>query len=264
MSSDLDAMYRSRMLGRIRQMEGTVAEHLPTTQALFSATAAMQETLRHQREDAQQWAALLEEGTESQEALAEELIDYSHALDAALDSEHPAPHYQASVSALDQRLDPDQMDTVLGSEAIQHCADASLENALYSGQQLLTSGTSADHPFIYREHKQDWDRACSAAEDGSRLWGYTPMAPVREEVESVMSDTQLIEHQQRQIETAMASHMPTATQPEVDVLERQAVELYAAPMIAPSQSEPGQQHIQATLNVDTHFTQQQDHGPSLG
>lgn len=264
MSSEPDDMYRSRMLGRIQQMEATVSEHLPSTQALFSATAAMQETLRHQREDAQQWAALLEEGTDSQEALAEELIDYSHALDAALESDHPAPHYQASVSALDQRLEPDQMDTVLGSESIQQCADASLENALYSGQHLLTSGTSADHPLIYREHKHDWDRACSAAEDGTRLWGYTPMAPVREEVESVMSDTQLIEYQQRQIETAMASHMPAATQPEVDVLERQAVELYAAPMITPPQPEPDQQHMETALSANTHLNHQRDHGPSLG
>src|SRR5690625_3508936 len=132
-----DAEYLERMSGRIEAMVSRVENHLDTTEALFSATGQLRDDLTAQSEDAHTLAGLLEDGTEQDEALAQQLMDYHEALESALDIHRPAPHYQGTVSGLDQRLDPDQMETVMASPAAQDCADASLESALYSGHELL-------------------------------------------------------------------------------------------------------------------------------
>lgn len=254
---------RDRMLKRITDMQATVAEHLPTTDSLFASTARLREELIAQRDDAQSWAVMLEGGTEQEEALAGQLMDYRDALESALDIDHPAPHYQATVSGLDQRLDPDQVEAVMESQALQQCADASMENALYSGNHLLGAGDSGEHPFKYREYKRSWDQECSAGADGETLYGYTPMAPVKEQVEIVLSDQQLIEHQQRQIDAAMISHLPSAQRLGVDVLQRHALDLYAAPMIDPPQAGVDH-HTTAAMTPSPHLHSTQEHGPSLG
>lgn len=260
---DVHADYRAQMLQRIRNMQAGVGEHLPTTDSLFAATTRLRDQIMAQRDDAHTWAALLETGPEEEEVLAAQLIDYRDALDAGLDISYPAPHYQATVSALDQRLEPDQLETVMGSEAMQRCADAALENALYSGNELLTTGDSAEHPARYRDHKGAWDHECSAADDGEKLYGYTPMAPVKEQVELVLSDQQLIEHQQRQIDAAMISHLPSAQRMGVDVLERHAVESYAAPMVEHRQAgvDP---HTVAAMTPAVNLNPDPQRGPTLG
>ena len=267
---EIHDQFRSRMLQRITDMESGVSDHLPTTDALFTATSRLRDQLMEQREDAHTWAALLETGPEHEEALAEHLIDYRDSLDAGLDADHPAPHYQATVSALDQRLEPDQLETVMGSEAMQHCADASLETALASGNELLTTGQAGDQPSRYRDHKRSWDLECSAGSHGEKLYGYTPMAPVKEQVENVLSDQQLIEHKQRQIDAAMIGHLPSAQRLGVDVMQRQAAEIYAAPMI--DHRHPGREpDTVAAVTPTTHLNPDQQQvnpdqqaGPSLG
>lgn len=258
-----EANYVARMQDRISTMEVRVPEHLPSTEALFAATAQLREQVLDQRDDAHMAAGLLERGTEQEEALAQRLTDYSQALESALDINHPAPHYQATVSGLDQRLDPVQMEAVMESDALQHCADASLENALYSGEELLATGNGGDHPAQYQEHKRSWDTECSAGTIDAKLYGYTPMGPVKEQVRLVLSDDQIIEHDQRQIDAVMISHLPSAHRLGVDPLERHAADYYGAPMIKDQPASPDMPTA-AELAHSTDLNLNQQAGPSLG
>ena len=55
-----EANYVARMQDRISTMEVRVPEHLPSTEALFAATAQLREQVLDQRDDAHMAAGLLE------------------------------------------------------------------------------------------------------------------------------------------------------------------------------------------------------------
>lgn len=257
---------QSRMQLRIEEMGQTSSDHLPSTQDLFAATNRLRNQMQQQRADAQALIAELEGGNEAEEALAQRLNSYSEALDEALDRAHPAPHYLATVSGLEQRLHPDQLDQVMGREAMQSCADASLENAMYSGHDILRGHPEptrgGDFPFRYLEQKHAWDQECSAANMNGRNYGYTPMSPVKEEVRKVLTDEQLIQSDQRQINAAMLGHTPMAERMGINPLERQAAEIYGTPMLDHHQAldsgTPAPGHMMNGIEV------QGGKGPELG
>lgn len=240
MISEQAAAAHQRMQQRIQDMSETSMNHLPTTHDLFSATAALQKQIRDQQADALTLIGDLEGGSDADEAWAYRLENYSAALESALDPAQPAPHYQAVSSGLDQRLEPDQFEQVMSTQTMQACADASLENALYSGGQAVTGephdSWGLDAPSRYIEQKRSWDHECSAATIDGRNYGYAQMSPVKEAVREVMTDEQLITHDQRQIDAVMLGHAPMAERMGIDPLERQAVELYGAPMLDHHQS----------------------------
>ena len=235
MISEQASAAQRRMQQRISAMGETSMNHLPSTQDLFSATAALQKQLKDQQVDALTMSSELEGGTDADEAWAYRLENYWRALESALDPAQPAPHYQAVASGLDQRLEPDQFEQVMSTMTMQSCADASLENALYSGHEVVASEPNGswelDQSNRYIAQKRDWDQESSATTIEGRNYGYDHLSPVKEAVYDVMTDEQRITHDQRQIDAAMLGHAPMAGRMGFDPLERQAAELYGVPMI---------------------------------
>lgn len=257
--------YRDRMLARINAVDSRLQTDLGDTFSTFTATRDLRTDILDQAADAKAWAAQLEGGTETEETHAELLSDYAASLDAATNENSPAPHYQAIRAGLEQKLQPDQYEQVLNDPRIQLAADASMENALYSGKEILESGTGEDHPYIYRDHKLTWDQASALAVIDGEPVEISPSSPIRGAVNDVLTDEQRITQDQRRIDSAMLAGQPQlADSLGVGAIERAAMNTYGTPMIDDGPLANTAAHTSPANQLPAlDAARAKDHGPDL-
>jgi len=229
-------MIRERMLSRIASMEDHLNHELGDGVTTLESTRWLRTMLHDQAQDADLWITHLDDQSADEEDLAAGLWEYQQCLEEALAPHAPAPHFHAVRQGLEKKLEPEQYEAVLTDPRVQLTQDASMENALFSGKQLLSAPSAASahgqHPQIYRQIKQQWNQQAALAVLDGQPVEVSPGLPVQSAVNEVLTDAQRITQDQCKIDSAMLAGQPQlAASLGVGTIERTAMEIYGTPMI---------------------------------